>query len=229
MTEQLTEQERIIARLTADRDEWKALAEAAERESANLLADYHNLADECAELERELKEARAAYALECKASDLARAEVERLREIEELHVHSVGFWEPKLEQMRARLATATELLEEWARTYSGYALAEDTRAFLANQPAAPTVTGHELRFESAAPARTEAEQTARQALDDCKAILRELNPRVCTEAEAHVLEAMARIDEMQLQMTSENDDGDDPWVMPAVAELARREGLRDGK
>jgi len=43
-----------------------------------------------------------------------------------------------------------------------------------------------------------------------------------TEAEQAVLDAMGRIDEMQLQMTAENDEGDDPWVMPALREIARR-------
>jgi hypothetical protein len=45
-----------------------------------------------------------------------------------------------------------------------------------------------------------------------------------TEAEQRVLDAMARLDEMQLQMTAETDEGDDIWVIPALAELARREG-----
>ena len=44
------------------------------------------------------------------------------------------------------------------------------------------------------------------------------------EAEQRVLDAMARLDEMQLQMVAEEDD-DGMWVMPAVAELARR-GLK---
>jgi hypothetical protein len=43
-----------------------------------------------------------------------------------------------------------------------------------------------------------------------------------TEAEQRVLDAMGRIDEMLLQMTAENDEGDDPWVMPAIAEIERR-------
>lgn len=44
------------------------------------------------------------------------------------------------------------------------------------------------------------------------------------EAEQRVLDAMARLDEMQLQMIAEEDD-DGMWTMAAVAELARR-GLK---
>jgi hypothetical protein len=75
-----------------------------------------------------------------------RAEVERLRsemsELSALHAHSVGFWEPKLVEMRAHLAAATELVREMREH-----IPHDRRpgsvfrrsgAFLAAQPAAPT-------------------------------------------------------------------------------------------
>jgi hypothetical protein len=67
-----------------------------------------------------------------------RAEVERLRaemsELSALHAHSVGFWEPKLVEMRAHLAAATELL----RMHTPYPLHPQVAAVLAAQPAAPT-------------------------------------------------------------------------------------------
>jgi hypothetical protein len=70
-----------------------------------------------------------------------RAEVERLRsemsELSALHAHSVGFWEPKLVEMRAHLAAATELLRRIDKIQPR-ALDGEVRSFLAAQSAAPT-------------------------------------------------------------------------------------------
>lgn len=68
--------------------------------------------------------------------------------------------------------------------------------------------------------RLVASQVARIA--ELEEKVRKLLQALKTGAEQRVLKAMGRIDAMQLQMTAENDEGDDPWVMPAIAELARR-------
>lgn len=129
----------------------------------------------------------------------------------------------------------------------------DGRCNRACQPAAPARTEECLSCnrELLVPARTEAEQhlpqcdvcgaargltesqhthpntaTIHDTLQGARDLLRQLNPRVVTEAEQAVLDAMGEIDEHDLREAALEENGYAQGAKIARAELARREAAK---
>jgi hypothetical protein len=135
-----------------------------------------------------------------------------------------------LEAVESKLAAANALLREWraAKVTDEWidSFCERVDVHLANQPAAPARTEAEHWTDKrnshwvrpAAPARTEGEQ----ALRECRDLLRQLSPRVVTEAEQAVLDACTACPEGVLVYWAK--DGAHREAI-ANAELARR-GLK---